>query len=400
MLLNSEFLEYIILKYMIGKLIIHITDEEAHILVSTDPKRKGTKSSTAQYILQVMHPATIGNPGQEPEKLTVAYGTPIHYNKELCGAVVVNGPEDIASHQGELIRGSIESALEYAVYSQNRDSPEDPIASIARMLLQDKPDTEKLLPLMNRQELDPSLLRTVICISLKFHQTSFFNINLNLGYQSSIERIRTEVVKRLKANLYLNSQDILYIYNGSTIAIIKSFIPSTDHARVYHALDRICQDLEKTLEEFSAFSFGIAYGNLSYGINELKKSLNDAIEIISIGQWARPNERHFALEHILFDNVCHYLYPQIISKMIEPAISKLSRKDGTIPGELIDCAEAFVDNCMSFSETSKNHRIHRNTINTRLEKLKALTGLDPVNSFRDAFVLKILATYIRQHNLR
>jgi carbohydrate diacid regulator len=381
------------MKYVNEDTIIHITDGEAHILASSDSKRTGTKSSTAQYILQVLHPASIESPGQNQRE---AYGTPVYFNKELCGSVVVHGPSNTASRQGELIRVSIESALEYAQYSQNRDSPGDPIAPIAQMLLSDKPDMEKLLPMMNRQELDPSLLRAVICISLRFHQTSYFNINLSLGYQASIERIRTEVIKRLRANRYLNSQDIVYQYNGNTLAIIKSFISTADRTKVYLSLDRICRDLEKTLKEFSAFSFGISYGNLSYGVNELKKSLSEAMEIITIGQRTRPDEQLYILEYILFDNVCHYLYPQIISKMIEPAIAKLKRKNGTLPAELVSCAEAFVDNCMSFSQTAKNHRTHRNTITSRLEKLKVLTGLDPVNSFRDAFIIKMLATYVRQ----
>ncbi|MDR1587657.1 MAG: helix-turn-helix domain-containing protein [Treponema sp.] len=393
MLLNSEFLEFIIVKYVNSDMIIHITDEEAHILASSDPKRLGAKSSTAQYILQVLHPASIESPGQSRKE---AYGAPIYLNKELCGSVVVHGPADTALRQGELIRVSIESTLEYAQYLQNRDSPGDHIAPIAQMLLSDKPDMEKLLPMMNRQELDPSLLRTVICISLKFHQTNYFNINLSLGYQASIERIRTEVIKRLKANRYLNSQDMVHQYNGNTIAIIKSFISTADRTRIYLSLDKICHDLGRTLKEFSAFSFGIAYGNLSYGVNELKKSLSEAMEIIAIGQRTRPDEHLYILEYILFDNVCHYLYPQIISKMIEPAIAKLRKKDGTLPAELVSCAEAFVDNCMSFSRTAKNHRTHRNTITSRLEKLKILTGLDPVNSFRDAFVIKMLATYVRQ----
>jgi carbohydrate diacid regulator len=344
----------------------------------------------------VLRPASIESPGQSQWE---AYGTPVYFNKELCGSVVVHGPAESASRQGELIRVSIESALEYAQYSQNRDSPGDPIASIAQTLLSDKPDMEKLLPMMNRQELDPSLLRTVICVSLRFHRTSYFNINLSLGYQASIERIRTEAIKRLRANRYLNSQDIVYQYNGNTIAIIKSFISTPDHTRVYLSLDRICHDLEKTLKEFSAFSFSIAYGNLSYGVNELKKSLSDAMEIINIGQRTRPNEQLYILEYILFDNVCHYLYPQIISKMIEPAVAKLKRKNGTLPPEIVSCAESFVDNCMSFSQTAKNHRIHRNTITSRLEKLKDLTGLDPANSFRDAFIVKMLATYVRQTGL-
>jgi len=398
MLLNSEFLEFLIVKYVNKGLVIHITDEEARVLVSTDPKRPGTVSSTAQYILQVMHPASIEIPGQQPGR-GEAYGTPVYFSKELCGSVVVHGPAETASKQGELVRVSIESALEYALYTQNRDSPEDPVVSLAQLLLSDKPAMEKLLSMMNKQELDPALLRTVICISLKFHQTSYFNINLNLGYQSGIERIRTEVIKRLKANRFLNSQDIVYLYNGNTIVIIKSFIPTSDHARIYLSLDRICQDMEKTLEEFSAFSFGIAYGNISYGVSELKKNLNEAMEIINIGQRTRPSDHLYILEYILFDNVCHYLYPQIIRKMIEPAIAKLGKKDGSLPGELISCAESFVDNCMSLAKTAKNHRTHRNTISARFEKLKMLTGLDPANSFRDAFVIKMLSTYVRQNNL-
>jgi carbohydrate diacid regulator len=273
-------------------------------------------------------------------------------------------------------------------------NPEFP-ESLARMLLADKVDTTKVIPLMNRRELDPTLLRAVICISLRFHQISYFNINLNLGYQSSIERIRGEVVTRLKANRYLNSQDIVYQHNGSTIVLIKSFIPVPGQSRIYLSLDKICQSLGKTLEEFSAFSFGIAYGNLSYGVTELKKSLNEAMEIINIGERTRPRENLYVLENILFDRIYHDLSPQIVKKMIEPAVEKLSKKDGSLQRDLIACAEAFVDNCMSISQTAQNHAIHRNTLSARLEKIKALTGLDPANNFRDAFIIKMLASYVR-----
>jgi carbohydrate diacid regulator len=391
MLLNSEFLEFLILKHAAGNSITDVTNEEGRILASTESKRIGTKSNTAQYIIQVLRPAAI-----ESAEF-VAYGTPIYFNKELTGCVVIHGPADSAPRQGDLIRVSIESALEYEYYMRNKEQNEDETAPIALMLLADKVDTEKLIPLLNKHELDSMLLRTVICISLKFHQTSYFNINLNLGYHAGIERIRTEAVKRIKANRYLNSQDIVYAYDGNTIAIIKSFIPVNDHSRIYLALDKICQDVAGTLSEFSAFSFGISYGNVSYGINELKKSLQEALEIIGIGQRTQPKEQLFILEHILFDNICHYLYPQIVNKLIKPAISKLTKKDGSIHQDLISCAEAFVDNCMSFSLTAKNTLLHRNTINSRLDKLSSLTGLDPAASFRDAFIIKMLATYIRQN---
>ena len=326
-----------------------------------------------------------------------AYSALICFQKELCGSVVVQGPSDTACRQGELIRLSIETAMEYAEYSKKNESSETRIASIAGMLLEDEPDMKKLLPLINKQEIDTALPRTIICVSLDFQQTG--DANISLGYQAGNEQVRTELFNKLKANRYLNSQDIVYLYNENTIVIIKSFLSSSNTTRVFTALDIICRDLAKTMEEFNAFSFAIAYGDLSYGINGLKNSFNAAREIIRLGQQIKPNEHIFVLEHILFDKVCHHLYPYIVSKILEPIIAKLTRKKDAVPEELIDCAEAFVDNCLSLSETAKNCQTHRNTISFRLEKLKSLTGLDPANSFQDAFITKMLATYIRQHDL-
>ena len=400
MILNTEFLNDLVIKYSVEDLTIHITDMEARILASTDSTRMGTKSRTAQHILQIIEPLSTQREDLN-NNTGASFGKPIFHKQELYGSVVVHGPSDIASRQGELIHVSIESALEYANYFHNGKSAEKQIASIARMLLEDTPDTETLLSLMNNYEIDPTLLRTVICISLKFDNPGLLNnIHLNLGYQSSNEKLRSELISRLKENKYFNSQDILCYYNEDTIAIIKSFIPSSEPAKVFPALDIICHDLEKTLEEFHVFSYCIAYGNMYSGIINLKKSLDEALEIIRIGQRGKPNERFIVLDQILFDKVCRHLDPQIISKMIQPLIKKLNRKDGTLPDELIDCVEAFVDNCMSFSETAKNHLVHRNTISTRLEKLKHLTGLDPLTSFKDAFLIKMLATYIRQHTYR
>jgi carbohydrate diacid regulator len=54
---------------------------------------------------------------------------------------------------------------------------------------------------------------------------------------------------------------------------------------------------------------------------------------------------------------------------------------------------------MNISRTAKNSALHRNTISSRLEKLKTLTSLNPANNFRDAFIIKMLAIYVRQNNL-
>jgi len=401
LIMNSDFLLKVLQKYATADIQIHITDASTRILASTDQNRIGLSSNTAQYIVRSMRSAVIESGGHSSfeggGQETVTYGTPFFFENELCGTVIARGQPPAPVQQGNIIKAALETAFEYQRYNQSVLSASDDHAQIANQLLADKVDVEKTVSMMNKIEMDPSLLRCVICVSLAHHQTSYFNINLSLGYQSSIERIKDEAAARLKASRYLNSQDIIYVYNRNTILVIKSFIPVDDLSRIYLSLDKICEDFEKTLSSFTSFSFNMAYGNLYQGITDLKKSFNEAMETIDIGHRTNPEQHLYVLENILFDNICHFLHPQIVNKILKPTIAKLTRKDNTLPTEIIECAEAFVDHCMSLSETSEKIFLHRNTIRSRLDKLESITGLRPATSFKDAFIVKMLAAYLKLH---
>jgi len=389
-MLSVNFLDQLLEKYSSNS-IIHITDERTRILASTDSLRVGMNSSTAQYIVQVMRPAVIESEKQDD---WVVYGTPVFLGGELRGTVIVRGQAS-SVQQGMAVRAALESALEYDLYSRTL-SGRDERGQIARLMLSEQVDVDKLISMMNRQEIDPSLLRAVICINLQFHQTSYFNINLRLGYQSSIEIVRNEVASCLSDNRYLNTQDLVLIYDRNTILIIKSFVPIQDHSRIYLSLDKICQGFIKDLSAFSAFSFNMAYGNIYSGVGDVKKSFEEACEIIQIGNRAGRDEHLYLLENILLDNIYHYLHPQILKKLLTPNLKKLEKKDGSLRTELLDCAEHFIDNCMNISIASEKSLLHRNTIRSRLEKLHDLTGLDPSKNFYDAFIIKMLAVHMRQ----
>lgn len=309
-----------------------------------------------------------------------------------AGSVAPGRAEQI----GSAIQTALEAALEYEVYSRQAVSGQDALQQIARMMLDCSTDRETLLSLMNRHELDPELLRTVICIRLNHHKTSYFNINLSLGYQASFEQLREEVVRRLRRSRPLNAQDLIYAPDRNTLLVIKVFLPSSDLSKLYLALDVVCRNLAATLRSFTAFSLSIAYGNLYSGVDNLYDSWREAAETLAVGFQSGQNTDLYSLESLLFESVCRHLQPQVINKMLEPALQKLRRRDGTLPMELILCCEAFADSCMSLSETSARTQLHRNTIRARLEKLNILTGLDPAANFKDAFLVKMLAVYTRQ----
>ena len=132
----------------------------------------------------------------------------------------------------------IRDSQEYRTQKNRR--PSDKRDEIAALLLAGKADQDRLLSLMYQHELDPNLCRAVIQIQLDFYRNSFFNINLDLGFESSIESLRTEIARSLKKSRYLNSQDLLYIHDRNTILIIKSFIKTEDISRLYFAIEERC----------------------------------------------------------------------------------------------------------------------------------------------------------------
>lgn len=390
----QNYIQKMLEKYNNDSLIV-ITDEQAKVFASTDYSRIDKHSTTAEYIIHNRQPSLIERVDEESSPNHLVYGTPIYHAEELFGVVVISSHSNVVEN-GNIIRSNIESILEFDKYNSGLISDNDR-DQIGRLLLTDHIDQNKCILLMNKQEIDPSLLRTVIYIHLHFHKTSYFNINLNLGYESTIENHLHNIKVQIMNSRYLNTQDIVFSYDRNAIVVIKSFIPVSDHVRIYHAMDKICQSLGEELATNNAYIFRLAYGNLYSRIPDIKKSFNEAKATLQTGYQANDSYFFYKLEHILFENICQDLNPQIENKLLLPSLEKLKKKDGTIRTDLLSCGELYIDNCMNISQASKKGFMHRNTIHTRLEKLRELTGLDPTSSFKDAFIVKLLAVYLRQN---
>ena len=197
--------------------------------------------------------------------------------------------------------------------------------------------------------------------------------------------------------MYFNSQDIVFMYDYDTALIIKSFIPGHDLSRIYQSLDKICESVADDCSDFKSAGFKIACGSIYASLADVPKSFKEAEDLIKIGISSKKDSNIFMPENMLFESLCYYMNSQIKNRIILSTISRLTKRDGHMASDIIDCAEAYVDSCMNVTETAKITGLHRNTINSRLDKLRQMTGLDPSKSFRDAFIIKETAVYIRQN---
>lgn|GEM_PF-2819997 len=246
-------------------------------------------------------------------------------------------------------------------------------------------------------EIDDSRLRIAIVIELDFQSNRYFNININLGYQPVLEKIRSEILETVRSNRYFNTQDIYGFYGTNEIVVLKSFIPTADLTRIYLALDHICNTLLNNLSRFSLLKVKLAYGNIYSDIIMAKESYSEAKQIISIGKVEHFEDDFYSIDTIMIDSICKCLHPHIIYKILIPYIKMLSDGTGEHLYDFLTCSETFVDCCMSFTRASKISSIHRNTYNKRLLKIKELTALDPITNFKDALIIKLINVYIRQN---
>ena len=389
-MLNIKFIKNMLEKYSFINTDVYITDESANIVASNEEDKIGGTSITAQYVINILKSTAIKD---DVNQDIFSYADVIVFNDTLYGAIVCHGKIENCIYNTNILKASIQTALEFQEFSLKGENNTNIQEKLARMLTSDIIDENKILSEMHKQEYNTDMLRNVIFIKINYHKMSYFNSNLNLGYLSMIEETHKQIISDLKKNKYLTSQDIIFSYDESSIAIIKSFLQLNDIAKIYFALDEICKNISQYLERFSNISYKMAYGNIQGSLFKLKESLNEAISTVQMGERIYPDKNIYILEDLIFDNVFLSLNPMIKNKIISPLINKLKKRDGTIMIDLLDTANYFVDNCMNLTKTSYEAKLHRNTITARMEKLKELTGLDPLNKFTDAFIIKQLVAF-------
>ncbi|MEA5011455.1 MAG: hypothetical protein VB100_07050 [Angelakisella sp.] len=326
--------------------------------------------------------------------------TPLYQNGHPVGTLMV---ATTRQEQLEQISQAVAMALDAVLSSAYANETSSPATMeyeswLIEALAEERRSPEDILAVIRRAELDESMLRTTICIQLDFKINHYFNINLNLGYVSLIENLRTEILERLRNNKYFNTQDIMGYYGSDQLLISKAFHQGANSSRIYLALDKICHELEQALSAFQLLEVRLAYGNLYEGLLSFGKSRTEAMEILALGQQQNPDLHFYSIGSVLPDTICRFLQPQIVSKILLPTLERLTDDEGGFMVDLLHCGEIFTDMCMDYTAAAASAGIHRNTLKLKIERLSNMTGLYPTRSFTDALIIKLMAVYARQNN--
>lgn len=382
---------------------IQIAARDGRIIVKSDPELENISSSAIQSVfskinLKDRNQLIFDNSG---EYTVVA--TPLTVDWELMAIILV---ETLNLKQGETIAHIIKTSLEAYIEHRftlretlvERNKDESIIKELLdnrQLALEEQSISYHLFKTLKAQGLDLFLLRSVIIIHLEKKTNEFFNINLDLGYEASVERFKDKVVNVIKLNKHLNNQDLVAFLDNDRIVIVKSFINISDIYKLYFALDTICQSIIRDLDEAKIFAYRIAYGGIYSQFIDIKKSYAEASDTIRLAELFQGNIGIYSIDLGLLEHVAYYLPTIIKEKTIQMIVAKLTKPNGTVDLDLLSIADEFVGQSMNLSKTATALHMHRNTIASKIEKFKKQTGLNPEKSFRDAFLTKMAALLIK-----
>lgn len=330
-------------------------------------------------------------------------GTPLMVEEQLMGIVLVEAIHLKAGEQiAAILRTSLETYMEHnnALQEKSNETSRDEVI-IKELLgakwhdLEEKVIPYKLFKTLKMFDFDLFLLRSVILIELEKKTNTYFNINLDLGYESSLEKFKDKVVTVIKDNKYLNNQDVVAFFDNNHIVLIKSFLNVGNVGKLYDALNNICKGLVNDLDEAKIFAYRIAYGGIYSDLFDVKKSYVEAENTIRLGAMFQESPGVYTADDGLLEHVGYYLPNIIKDKAVQMVLTNLKKTDGSTDYDLLNIAEGFVDQCMNLMRTANMLHLHRNTVSSKMEKFKQKTGLNPEKNFRDAFLIKVTALLVK-----
>lgn len=181
-----------------------------------------------------------------------------------------------------------------------------------------------------------------------------------------------------------NPVRLIVMARSDALVLLGFEVPSTDGFR------RFARTLISKLEaETPGSHFLGGISGVHQGAQEILPAYEEAARAREIGSRSQDEERITAFDEVGLQGLIVGLASKELLRIAEQRLSGL---DGTGHShELRQTVEAYLDNEGSISRTAARLGIHRNTVLQRLQRVKAVTGLDP-QKIRDGTSLAILLT--------
>ena len=198
----------------------------------------------------------------------------------------------------------------------------------------------------------------------------------------------TNLLECVKNAFQGKSGDFITAVDEKNIILVKELSKDDD----YEDMDKIAQNILKTLGKVIEGNTHIAYGTLVKELKEVSRSYKEARMALDVGKIFFSERDVIAYSSLGIGRLIYQLPIPLCKMFIKEIFAEKSPDD--FDDEILATINKFFENSLNVSETSRQLYIHRNTLVYRLDKLQKTTGLD-LRIFEDAITFKIALMVVR-----
>lgn len=153
-----------------------------------------------------------------------------------------------------------------------------------------------------------------------------------------------------------------------------------------HEIEKMARSISDTIssEFYSKVSIGI--GTVVDNIKDLSRSYKEAQIAIEVGKVFDTEKDIISYDNLGIGRLIYQLPTSLCEMFLQEVFKKGPLE--SLDRETLMTIQAFFENNLNVSETSRKLFVHRNTLVYRLEKIRKLTGLD-LREFEHAITFKV-----------
>ncbi len=150
---------------------------------------------------------------------------------------------------------------------------------------------------------------------------------------------------------------------------------------------KIAQTIYDTISsEFLVKGLSVGIGSAAENVKDLARSFKEAQVALEVGKVFDTEKDIIAYENLGIGRLIYQLPTTLCEMFLQEVFKKGSLE--SLDRETLMTIQAFFENNLNVSETSRKLFVHRNTLVYRLDKIKKMTGLD-LREFEHAITFKV-----------
>ena len=178
------------------------------------------------------------------------------------------------------------------------------------------------------------------------------------------------------------NKDYIISIGESDVVLVKEVKSGIDQKE----LEKIAHSIVDTISAEFFHSVTIGIGSVSENIKDLATAFRESQVAIEVGKVFDTKKTVISYENLGIGRLIYQLPTTLCEMFLQEVFKKGSLE--SLDHETLMTIQAFFENNLNVSETSRKLFVHRNTLVYRLEKIRKITGLD-LREFEHAITFKV-----------